>query len=47
MRLNLKLRQDALNLKLAGILLLREKVTAHNVFGSIMVVVGIFLLFLV
>ena len=32
---------------LAGILLLREKVTAHNVFGSIMVVVGIFLLFLV
>ena len=32
---------------LAGILLLREKVTAHNVFGSIIVVVGIFLLFLV
>jgi drug/metabolite transporter (DMT)-like permease len=32
---------------LAGILLLREKVTAHNVFGSMMVVVGIFLLFLV
>ncbi len=32
---------------LAGILLLRERVTAHNVFGSIMVVVGIFLLFLV
>jgi uncharacterized membrane protein len=32
---------------LAGILLLREKVTAHNVFGSIMIVVGIFLLFLV
>jgi drug/metabolite transporter (DMT)-like permease len=31
---------------LAGILLLREKVTVYNFLGSIMVVVGIFLLFL-
>jgi drug/metabolite transporter (DMT)-like permease len=31
---------------LAGILLLREKVNAHNVAGSIMIVIGIFLLFI-
>ena len=32
---------------LAGVVMLREKVTARNVLGSVIIVVGIFLIFLV